>query len=368
MKFVLFSDLHLDCQFGWLASKPEAARRRRQALRDVLLTITRLVHEHKADALLCGGDLYEHERVSPDTAQFLRSAFAELHPTPVYLAPGNHDWHGAESIYRQVDWTPNVHIFMTNRLEPVGLTEGLTLWGAAHCAPANTAGFLDDFKVDREGVNVALFHGSEWGWLAAQGEGKAPHAPFSAEQIERAGLQHVFLGHYHCPRNAPRYTYPGNPDPLTFGEDGERAAVIATVSDGGTVTVERCRVAVSAVHDIKLEVGGCASQQDIRERLVERLAGLGGVARVTLQGELASEIDLHPADLANAAPHMDGLTVRVGTMHVSYDLDAISNEMTVRGQFVRDVLADPSLSEVERRRVVITGLRALEGREDLEAI
>ena len=52
-------------------------------------------------------------------------------------------------------------------------------------------------------------------------------------------------------------------------------------------------------------------------------------------------------------------------MHVAYDLEVIAQERTVRGQFVRDVL-DFGFSAGEQRRVLVTGLRALDGRDDLE--
>ena len=67
--------------------------------------------ETRAEALFCGGDLYENDRVAPDTAEFLRTAFAELAPTPVFLAPGNHDWYGPHSLYALVEWSQNVHVF-----------------------------------------------------------------------------------------------------------------------------------------------------------------------------------------------------------------------------------------------------------------
>ena len=368
MKLVLFSDLHLDAPFAWLGAGQQAARQRRQALRETLQRIVRLVDEVKADALLCGGDLYEHDRATPDTGQFLRQAFAALHPTPVFIAPGNHDWYGQASLYRQVDWSPNVHVFSRNRLEAVPLADGLTLWGAAHCDPSNTPGFLDGFRVDRGGIHLALFHGSERAWLAEQGEGKLPHAPFSAEQIEPAGLHHALLGHFHRPRDAARHTYPGNPDPLTFGEDGERGAVVVTVRPDGSVERQRHRVAVSQVHDLELDVTGCASQQDVRQRLAEAVRGLEGTARVTLRGELAAEVDLRLDDLRAVPSELVGLAIQVGQLHAAYDFAALAEEPTVRGQFVRDVLAATELSEDERRRVLVTGLRALDGRDDLEAL
>src|SRR5262249_52197143 len=157
-------------------------------------------------AVFCGGDLYEHERFSPGTAAFLRAAFEKLHPLPVFVAPGNHDWDAPESPYRQGHWSPNVHVFSTARPEPVPPADRFTLWGAPHRAPANTDGFLENFTVDRAGVNVALFHASERGGLKHQGAGKVPHAPFDADQIVRAGLDHTFLGHYHVPRDAQRHT------------------------------------------------------------------------------------------------------------------------------------------------------------------
>ena len=64
------------------------------------------------------------------------------------------------------------------------MDDGLILWGAAHRGPANTPGFLDGFKVDREGVHLALFHGSERGWFSDQETGKQLHAPFDAGQIK----------------------------------------------------------------------------------------------------------------------------------------------------------------------------------------
>ncbi len=57
--------------------------------------------------------------------------------------------------------------------------------------------------------------------------------------------------------------------------------------------------------------------------------------------------------------------MRAGRIGLGYDLDAIAAEATVRGQFVRDALEELG-DDQTRRKVVLTGLRALEGRADLE--
>lgn len=367
LRFLLFSDLHLETPFVW--AEPALARSRRQALRQTLERIVALALENPPAAVLCGGDLYEHDRISPDTVEFLRGTFERLDPIPVYIAPGNHDWYGLQSIYHQVRWSPNVHVFREAHLEPVTIEDGLTLWGAAHPGPAYMRGFLDGFRVDRGGLHLALFHGSERGLLQFESKDKGMHGPFDTEQIAQAGLHHAFLGHYHRPRDAERYTYPGNPDPLTFGEDGERGVIVATCSPGGHVQRERIPIAVSQVYDLEVDVTGSESRQEILARLREKLQSLSGSARATLVGEVGSAVDLKMEDLSPKAlaPSLDGLVVR-SRLRVRYDFDTIASEQTVRGQFVRDVRAAGNLTDDERDRVLVCGLRAFEDRDDLEVL
>jgi DNA repair protein SbcD/Mre11 len=363
MKLLHFADLHLDTPFRWAPTN--LARSRRRALRETLIRICRLAVELQVDGLCCGGDLYEQERFTPDTAEFLCSTLAGLSPLPVFLAPGNHDWFGPHSLYKQVSWPANVYVFNEDRLTPVQLADGVTLWGAAHRAPANTRGFLDGFRVDRAGVHLALFHGSAQGELIFQEEGKVPHAPFRAEQVPAAGLHHALLGHFHTPRDAATHTYPGNPDPLTFGETGDRAAVLLTVAADGTVNRERHRVATSMVSDVAVDLTGVSHSGQIIDRVTAAVAGRSGIVRVTLSGEIGPNVDLRLQDVASlSVPHLDALVPRLGRITAAYNFDMLQNEQTVRGQFVRDVLGADELDSDQRRRVLITGLRALDGRND----
>ena len=364
-KIVHFADLHLDARFAWAGARSDSARRRRQGLRDTLLRIVDLAKAIEADAVFCGGDLYEHERTTPDTAAFLKSAFAQLAPSRVFLAPGNHDWYGSDSVYALNDWSANVHVFRQGRLQPCQLAAGLTLWGGAHLAPQGTGDFLENVSIKEGGLHVALFHGSERAWFSQQEEGKARHAPFDAAKIPSAGFCHAFLGHYHRPQHAEHHTYPGNPDPLAFGERGERGVVVASIRSDGSVCREHRHVASTAVHNLKLDVSGCPSQQAIRDRLAKEVDGLQGVVRLAVHGDLHPDVDLRDVDLRDALSSFDAAQIDYDDLRPGYDIDAIKLEHTVRGQFVRDVL-DWSASSRERRRVLIAGLRAFDGREDLD--
>lgn len=361
MKLLHFADLHLDAPFAWL--EPEAAHRRRQHRRDTLARILALAEAEQVGAILCAGDLFEHDRVQPDTVAFLQSSFARS-TRPIYLAPGNHDWYGPQSPYAVTHWSPNVHVFTEARLVPVPLGDGVTLWGAAHRAPANTDGFFGMARAAGAGIHLALAHASERSWLTAQETGKQPHAPFDAAEIEAAGFAHAFLGHFHVPKDAVRHTYPGNPDPLEFGEVGDRGAVLATVSPDGSVLRDRRVVAVSQVHDVEVPLDGCEHADDVRERVGAVVGGLRGSVRVTLTGTVAPVVRIDGADLAALGGHLDGLVIRRDRITVGYDLAAIADEATVRGQFLRTALEIPD--PARRSRVILLGLRAFEDRADLE--
>ncbi|MGH9300668.1 MAG: metallophosphoesterase family protein [Acidimicrobiales bacterium] len=366
VRLLLFSDLHLDTPFRW--ASPDASRRRRVLLRQTLSRIVELAQRLDVAALCCGGDLFEHERLSPDTGEFLRTTFAAVAPLPVLIAPGNHDWYGPASLYQRMVWSPNVHIFSDDHLSPFSLVDGLTIWGAAHRAPARTENFLDGFGPDRGGIHLGLFHGSEQAGLSFQESGKVPHAPFRADQIPNAGLHHALLGHFHSPADGEWHTYPGNPDPLEFGEQGRRGAVLLTVGGDGRVQRQRHDVASSQVSDVTVMLDGLAHSGQIPDRVRQALAECRGWVRVTLSGTVHPDLDLRPEDIRSeaVAPHLDGMVVRLGNVSTAYDFDRVAREPTVRGRFVRDVVSDTGLDSHHRRRILITGLRALEGRSDLE--
>jgi DNA repair exonuclease SbcCD nuclease subunit len=183
--------------------------------------------------------------------------------------------------------------------------------------------------------------------------------------VGAAGLHHALVGHFHTPHDGPRHTYPGNPEPLTFGESGDRGAVLITVDEHGGVRRERHPVAVGEVSDVVVDLTGVAHSGEVRDRVAAALAARRGTVRVTLVGEILPEVDLDLADLHEVAPHLDALVPRLGALGVGYEFDRLAEEQTVRGQFVRDVRAADNLDDEQRRRVLVTGLRALEGRTDL---
>jgi DNA repair protein SbcD/Mre11 len=369
MRFVVFSDLHLDAPFAW--ARPEAARALRRELRETLVRIVELARERGADAILCAGDLYEHERASADTAEFLRHTLAAA-PCRVIVAPGNHDPMVGDSLYAKTDFGPQVHIVREPRFSPIALSDQVALWAAAHVQTRGTPSFFEGgFRAAGPGIHLGLFHGSEQHFLAFEGERKVGHAPFSAADLAGAGLQHAFVGHYHRARLEPAFTYPGAPAFLGFGAP-VGGAVIADVADDGTLTRESVPVSALEAHDLEFDVTGRSTLEAIRRGVAEHLAGRRGIARLSLHGEIPASMEFRPGDvgleaLGDSARGLLDLQVRADRLASAFDVDAIAGESSVRGEFVRRVRA-AGLDETTQARVLAAGLRALAGRDDLEVV
>ena len=147
IKLIHGADLHLDSPFSGLT--PEQAAARRQEQRELLDRLARLAREREADLLLLSGDLLDSRRTYRETAQALARSLGSL-PCPVFLAPGNHDFYGPQSLYAALDWPENVHIFTSGsvrRAELPGLD--CVVYGRAFLGPREDRSPLEGFRAER---------------------------------------------------------------------------------------------------------------------------------------------------------------------------------------------------------------------------
>ncbi len=91
VRFIHTSDIHLDTSFSGAALPSRLGDRKREAVRGTFRRILEEAARLPADFVLVAGDLFEHDRVTADTVEFLKQQFAALGEIRVFIAPGNHD-------------------------------------------------------------------------------------------------------------------------------------------------------------------------------------------------------------------------------------------------------------------------------------
>ena len=359
MRVLHLADVHLDAAFAGLGAA--VSRRRREGIRAAFQRSVDLALQEQVDAVTIAGDLYEDERVRQDTAEFLRQQLGRLE-CPVLIAPGNHDYWHKGSLYATLAWPENVTVFTSPSFTPVAVA-GVRIFGAAHRQPKGTQDLLYGMRASRGDKAIALFHGSERGQMPLQESGKEDHAPFSEEQLGRAGFAFALLGHFHTPRRTQRLVYPGNPEPLTFGEVGERGPVLVDL-EPSRPTVEWRRVATFTLEEREVDVSGCAHSDALVERLEEAIPeGPDRGVRLRVVGDLAPGIRIGTADLLDRLRRGDRCVELVMDARPALDLDSLSQAPDARGQFVRALMARPDFESDLVQAALAAGLDALRGEE-----
>jgi DNA repair protein SbcD/Mre11 len=199
--------------------------------------------EHRVDALLIAGDLFDSARVKePDiTAAWQHLARA---PMPVILIPGNHDCMGKPSIYSRTSHTDagaHVHFLCDPDGEHLTLHDlGLTVWarGMVEHEPANFP--LRGHQGLPDGNwQVVMAHGH----YIPSGEETYRSSPIPEEQIAALECDYLALGHWHrfqdVTANGVPAFYCGSP--AEPGIDAGTANLV-TLDPAAGVSVERMRL------------------------------------------------------------------------------------------------------------------------------
>lgn len=361
MRILHAADLHLDSAFAALSA--DGARQRRRESRDILNALAQLAQKEKVDLVLLAGDLFDGERVYPETIEQLKNALQKM-ACPVFISPGNHDPYMPRSPYAKEDWPENVRIFRTEELSSVELPQlGCVVHGAAFTQQHRETEALDGFAVPEDGkVHLLCLHG-------AVNEPGSKYGNISREQIARSGFAYLALGHIHQYSGAQRagnsvWVYPGCPEGRGFDETGDKGAVLVDM-ESGAVDVRFVPLCRRRYHILNVDVTDRAPM-DALERVIPETAA-DDICRVIFTGELGGQgIDLRAME-EDLAPRFYALELRDET-RIAQDIWHSAGEDSLRGLFLSELRARYDAAENEEERTTIIsavrfGLAALDGRD-----
>lgn len=360
-KIIHAADFHLDSAFGGLPT--EKARERRRESRELIDRLARLAMEEKAEVLLLAGDLFDGERVFPETLERLGEALASL-PCPVFIAPGNHDPYTAISPYALRHWPENVHIFRREELEAVHLPDlDCVVHGAAFTSRAKAEQVLAGFCAPQDGrTHLLCLHGDV-------GVPGSTYGPVLREQLAASGLHYAALGHIHQYSGVQRdggtcWAYPGCPEGRGFDELGDKG-VLAGTADREGVSLRFVPLCRRRYRVLEADVTG-ASPREALEAVIPETADQD-ICRIVFTGEADERgVDL-PALEGAYRDRFYALELRDKT-RPARSLWARAGEDSLRGLFLQEMKGryDAAPSAEAREEITLAvrfGLAALDGRD-----
>ena len=354
------ADLHLDSPFSGLP--PQLARERRQERRDLPDRLANLVREREIQLVLLSGDLFDGERIYPETLERLTAALERM-ACPVFIAPGNHDYYRPGGVYARTVWPDNVHIFTEEGIQSVELPQlNAVVYGAAFTGPKRLESPLAAFAAPIDGrLHLMVLHGDA---VSAN----SPYGPIAPEEIAASGLDCLCLGHVHrrmtldSGRTVCRY--PGCPEGRGFDELGPCGVLVGQVEKGEQcwefVPISRRRYEI-----LEVDVTGQNPVEAMERALPERTAA--DIYRIIFTGETGTQgVDLE-AIRNTFQQRFYSLELRDQT-RVAEDIWARAEDDSLRGLFLKRLRAryNTAATEEERQQVVLAvrfGLAALDGRD-----
>lgn len=192
------ADLHLDGDAYGDATR--LAAHRAQERRTFRLVIDRALAD-EVDLVLIAGDLFDHNRVSDDSAAFVRAELARLRQ-PVVILPGNHDCLEPKGVHERHDFAAGApHVRVIRRLdgEIVEFPElGAVVWGRGMQEHVHSFQPLAHVPSRPGGVwSIAMGHG----FFFEERQKPDRSSPIFADQIRDTGWDYVALGHHHLQAN-----------------------------------------------------------------------------------------------------------------------------------------------------------------------
>lgn len=374
VRFIHISDVHLDTSFSASGFPSRLGDRKREAIRGTFRRVLDDARSREADLVLIAGDLFELERITPDTFEFLKQQFENLGGIRVFIAPGNHDPCVAGSPYREETWPANVHIFNAEEFQSVELPDigvRVTGFGFTHSQ-------MDERHFRRLPVlpddlfNIVISHGSDASRVPA---GKSRHGPFTIEEIAGKNVQYCALGHYHQQHRIPnpvddtQVWYSGIPEGRAWDEEGICGFLMAEI-ENGNLRVEGMPCSQYDLNTLIIDCDTFATREQILDSILEQRGAVFNsktILRIQLVGALDPRLDLSIPELEERLAG-EVLYIRWDDQtHPALDFDSIAMEKTLRGRFVR-ILNERIMEAPENERTVLErarlyGVQALSGRE-----
>lgn len=308
--FLQVSDVHLDSKLASLRLSLPVAKRheRNKEILSAFLKCLTIAGERKVDAVLVPGDLWDSESIGLNTLNRLVEAVEAIGPIPVVIAPGNHDYCSADSLYNpdvlaargMRPWPANVHIFQSGKFDTWSHPNrpDVSFTGRAFTGNTLVSERLLGGPVPKNpdaAINILLFHGSldGYGGGDAGWPGKIT-APFSAAELEKLGFSYAAIGHYHdyteirAGSKKLLGAYSGCLAGRGLDECGPRYALVGSVWPSGQCELERLEIDSRRVVSINCDITGSKSNEVLAD-VAQFLTDAGArekvdIVFVTLEG------------------------------------------------------------------------------------
>lgn len=356
MKILHTADIHIGSPMTSRLPSSKIRERRRE----LLSNFTDLVNEAKKErigALIIAGDLFDSEKITKKARDTVLDAIASNPLMTFFYLKGNHEGDALLSYDGPIpknlltfgeDWT----YFQAG---------DVTVVGRSVCTPD----MFDTLKLSSDTKNVVVLHGE------LRDRSAYPDVIGRADAAGR-GIDYMALGHYHSYSahsidSRGIAVYSGTPEGRGFDEAFDCGYVVIDTDTLPSHEFHSFAKRRLRIVSLPLEELYTPSEMIDRAETVLRDIPRCDLVRLELVGEYAPELwkdtDALTRRFADRFYHFEVKD----SSKIKIDPESYKNDKSFKGEFIRSVSADESLSDDEKAKIIACGLYALMGENIYES-
>lgn len=345
MKFVHIADMHFDAPFTILNQKKDLGDLRRLEQRQVFKKVIDYIKSENILYLFIAGDLYEHEYIKQTTIEYINDLFKQIPNTKVFIAPGNHDPILKNSYYNNFNWSSNVKIFK-DKIEKYE-DEDVAIYGYGFNDFTNLGVNIEDINVDSDKINILLIHGS----VDASQTLDLQYNPMKSNVLKAKNFDYVALGHIHKTnyKEDTNIIYPGSTISLGFDELGEHGMIVGDLKKD-SLQIEFKKLDDREFTEKEIDISSINSKDELIQTINEENLKENNMYKLILIGKRNFEININNIQKSIL---QDNIIKIKDKTKMSYNLEELSKEQSLKGIFVKVMLAklnsgDFDVEEIEK--------------------
>lgn len=365
MKIIHCADIHLDSKMQSNLDRDKAKERKNE----LLMTFNRMIaygEDQGVEAILIAGDLFDTRNISATARKNVQNAILSHPKMDFFYLKGNHDSDGFLENWNSLP--ENLHLFGERWKSYMVNPAGNVVITGIELSPDNSGSIYHSLVLDADKVNLVMLHGQE-----TTTKSKDRAETIRIRDLKGKNIDYLALGHVHAYKKEPLdsrgvYCYPGCLEGRGFDECGSHGFVLLDIDEGKKLVKSQfIPFATRCLYTVPVDVSGCQDTMQILQRVTEELNGQAYDAKSLIKIVLTGQVDVEcekniPYLLQSLQEDYYFLKIYDETK-LSVDYEAFRYDESLKGEFVRMLQNDASLTEEERSTIIRFGIQALAGEE-----
>lgn len=349
MKILHTSDLHLNSKMNSKLGREKAAERKRELLLN-FKKMTELARKLECRAFIIAGDLFDTEKISISVKKSVIDIINSANDIDFLYLPGNHE----KDAITEDALPKNLYVFGSEWT--YFSFDGVCFAGRRETEPGMFTRLIKPENTDRL---IAVLHGELCDKSDLGGR-------IGLKELKDTDIDYLALGHYHAFSSEEfsrgRFAvYSGTPLGRGFDELGDTGYVI--IDTDNNVNFSFQKNSGRRLLEREIDITDVKSTHELCDKISHACHDVpsSDLLRATLVGGRSPELKL---DLNYAKDRLQDAFYYFeikDSSRLSVSADDYANDKSLKGEFIRLVLLDGTLSDKEKDDIISTGISALMG-------